>query len=116
MSNSPRNCASLDCVTIVAPGLSNKPIRLNNINLNGFGSKGDDDTASPSTTTTAPPAPAPGVPLSTPVAGSKVTPPGRPSVGLSLRLGAGNPVVLTAKLPAVVAERFGRYAVNGKPS
>jgi len=27
----PRNCASLDCVTIVAPGLSNKPIKLNNI-------------------------------------------------------------------------------------
>ncbi|MCP3464355.1 MULTISPECIES: DUF2147 domain-containing protein [unclassified Bradyrhizobium] len=55
----PRNCASLNCVTIVAPGLSKKPIRLNNINLNGFGSKDDDDTASSSTTTTAPPAPAP---------------------------------------------------------
>ncbi|WFU43077.1 DUF2147 domain-containing protein [Bradyrhizobium sp. CB82] len=51
----PRNCASLDCVTIVAPGLSNKPIRLNNVNLNGFGSK-DDDDVTPSTTTTAPPA------------------------------------------------------------
>ncbi|HEX9215010.1 MAG TPA: DUF2147 domain-containing protein [Bradyrhizobium sp.] len=50
----PRNCASLDCVTIVAPGLSNKPIKLNNINLNGLGSKDDDDT-----TTTAQPAPAP---------------------------------------------------------
>jgi hypothetical protein len=54
----PRNCASLDCVTIVAPGLSNKPIRLNNINLNGLGSK-DDDATTPSTTTTAPPAPPP---------------------------------------------------------
>ena len=53
----PRNCASLDCVTIVAPGLSNKPIRLNNINLNGLGSKDDDDTT-PSTTTVQP-APAP---------------------------------------------------------
>ena len=53
----PRNCASLDCVTIVAPGLSNKPIKLNNINLNGLGSKDDDDTT-PSTTT-AQPAPAP---------------------------------------------------------
>ncbi|MBR0846195.1 DUF2147 domain-containing protein [Bradyrhizobium diazoefficiens] len=55
----PRNCASLDCVTIVAPGLSNKPIRLNNINLNGFGSSKDDDidaTPAPSTTQ---PAPAP---------------------------------------------------------
>jgi uncharacterized protein (DUF2147 family) len=58
----PRNCASLDCVTIVAPGLSNKPIKLNNINLNGLGSK-DDDNNTPSTTTpsttTAQPAPAP---------------------------------------------------------
>lgn len=53
----PRNCASLDCVTIVAPGLSNKPIKLNNINLNGLGgSKDDDDTTS---TATAKPAPAP---------------------------------------------------------
>lgn len=54
----PHNCASLDCVTIVAPGLSNKPIKLNNINLNGLGgSKDDDDTTS--STTTAKPAPAP---------------------------------------------------------
>ncbi len=44
-----RNCASLDCVTIVAPGLSNKPIKLNNINFNGLGSKHDDDST-PSTT------------------------------------------------------------------
>jgi uncharacterized protein (DUF2147 family) len=56
----PRNCASLDCVTIVAPGLSNKPIRLNNINLNGLGSKDDDvDTTPAPSTTTAQPAPAP---------------------------------------------------------
>ncbi|OAF18117.1 DUF2147 domain-containing protein [Bradyrhizobium neotropicale] len=54
----PRNCASLDCVTIIAPGLSNKPIKLNNINLNGLGSKDDDDDTTPSTTN-AQPAPAP---------------------------------------------------------
>lgn len=54
----PRNCASLDCVTIVAPGLSNKPIKLNNINLNGLGGSKDDDDTTPSTTT-AKPAPAP---------------------------------------------------------
>ncbi|KRQ04260.1 DUF2147 domain-containing protein [Bradyrhizobium manausense] len=54
----PRNCASLDCVTIVAPGLSNKPIRLNNINLNGLGSSKDDDDSTPPATT-AQPAPAP---------------------------------------------------------
>ncbi|MET4069428.1 uncharacterized protein (DUF2147 family) [Bradyrhizobium sp. S3.2.6] len=54
----PRNCASLDCVTIVAPGLSNKPIKLNDINLNGLGGSKDDDDTTPSTTT-AQPAPAP---------------------------------------------------------
>jgi uncharacterized protein (DUF2147 family) len=53
----PRNCASLDCVTIVAPGLSKTPITLKNINLNGLGSKDDDDTPSTSTTA-AQPAPA----------------------------------------------------------
>ena len=54
----PRNCASLNCVTIVAPGLSDKPIKLNNINLKGLGSKDDDiDTTAP--VTTAQPAPAP---------------------------------------------------------
>ncbi|OKO68348.1 DUF2147 domain-containing protein [Bradyrhizobium sp. AS23.2] len=57
----PRNCASLNCVTIVAPGLSNKPIKLNNINLNGLGGSKDDDvdTAPAPATTTAQPAPAP---------------------------------------------------------
>jgi uncharacterized protein (DUF2147 family) len=55
----PRNCASLDCVTIVAPGLSNKPIKLNNINLKGLGSKDDDDSAPPATTAQPTPAPAP---------------------------------------------------------
>jgi len=54
----PRNCASLDCVTIVAPGLSNKPIKLNNINLNGLGSKDDGDSTPPATTTQPAPAPA----------------------------------------------------------
>ncbi|WP_426408720.1 DUF2147 domain-containing protein [Bradyrhizobium ganzhouense] len=54
----PRNCASLNCVTIVAPGLSDKPIKLSNINLNGLGNSKDDDSTTTSTTT-APPAPAP---------------------------------------------------------
>jgi len=53
----PRHCASLDCVTIVAPGLSDKPIKLNNINLNGLGGSKNDDTTPPATT--AQPAPAP---------------------------------------------------------
>ena len=56
----PRNCASLNCVTIVAPGLSDKPIKLNNINLKGFGgSKDDDDDTAPAPVTATPPAAAP---------------------------------------------------------
>src|SRR4051812_28543839 len=55
----PRNCASLNCVTIVAPGLSDKPIKLNNINLKGLGSKDDDIDTTPAPATTAQPAPAP---------------------------------------------------------
>jgi uncharacterized protein (DUF2147 family) len=59
----PRNCASLDCVTILAPGLSKSPITLKNIDLNGlgskdFGSKDEDDVAT-STPATPPPAPQP---------------------------------------------------------
>ncbi|MGV7216866.1 DUF2147 domain-containing protein [Bradyrhizobium sp. UFLA05-112] len=76
----PRNCASLDCVTIVAPGLSNKPIRLNNINLNGFGSKDDDDTTSSSTTTTTPPTPAPAAQQPTPQPPVPATAPAAPVV------------------------------------
>jgi uncharacterized protein (DUF2147 family) len=55
----PRNCASLNCVTIVAPGLSDKPIKLNDINLKGLGSKDDDADTTPAPATTAQPAPAP---------------------------------------------------------
>ncbi|PSO27508.1 DUF2147 domain-containing protein [Bradyrhizobium sp. MOS002] len=54
----PRNCASLNCVTIVAPGLSDKPIKLNNINLKGLGSKDDDVDTTPAPATTTQPAPA----------------------------------------------------------
>ncbi|WP_439370056.1 DUF2147 domain-containing protein [Bradyrhizobium sp. DASA03120] len=55
----PRNCASLNCVTIVAPGLSDKPIKLNNINLNGpGGSKDDDVDTTPAPAPAAQPAPA----------------------------------------------------------
>ncbi|MGY8711023.1 DUF2147 domain-containing protein [Bradyrhizobium sp. 18BD] len=56
----PRNCASLNCVTIVAPGLSDKPIKLNNINLKGLGGSKDDDTdTTPVPAPAAQPAPAP---------------------------------------------------------
>jgi hypothetical protein len=43
---------------------------------------------------------APGVPLRAPVAGVKVTPLGKASVLLSLRVGAGEPLAETVWLPA----------------
>src|SRR5262245_1445567 len=46
-----------------------------------------------------PPVPAPGVPLKTPVAGVKVTPLGR--APLSLKVGVGEPVAVTVKVPAL---------------
>src|SRR6478752_2369880 len=75
----PRNCASLNCVTIVAPGLSDKPIKLNNINLKGLGSKDDDVETTPAPVqqqpaqqvpvqTTAPAVAAPAAPTTTVVA------------------------------------------------
>jgi uncharacterized protein (DUF2147 family) len=100
----PRNCASLNCVTIVAPGLSKTPITLNNINLNGFGSKDDDDDTS-TTTTTAPapaarPAPAPAAPSTTIAA---VTP--APTVGSTTTTTAPVPPPAPAPVaaPAVTA-------------
>jgi uncharacterized protein (DUF2147 family) len=59
----PRNCDSLSCIRISAPGFKGN---LGNINLKGLGSKDDDvasdpppamTTAAPAQTTTAPPAP-----------------------------------------------------------
>ncbi|MBR0718780.1 DUF2147 domain-containing protein [Bradyrhizobium liaoningense] len=67
----PKNCASLNCVTIVAPGLSNKPITLKDIDLKGFGSKDNDDVASNTTTT---PAPAPAAPQTQVQAPASVAP------------------------------------------
>ena len=63
----PRNCASLNCVTIVAPGLSNKPIRLNDINLNGLGSKNNDDDTVSTPAPAAQPVPAPAPVVQQPV-------------------------------------------------
>ncbi|MGY8665454.1 DUF2147 domain-containing protein [Bradyrhizobium sp. UFLA05-109] len=78
----PSNCASLDCVSIVVPGLSGKPIRLNNINLSGFGSKDDDDTTSSGTTTTAPPSPAPAARQPAPQPQVQATAPAAPVVAV----------------------------------
>ncbi|PJG51121.1 DUF2147 domain-containing protein [Bradyrhizobium forestalis] len=79
----PRNCASLNCVTIVAPGLSDKPIKLNNINLNGLGGSKDDDvdTTPAPATTTAQPAPAPVQQQPMPQAPVQAVPPTAPTVG-----------------------------------
>ncbi|AWO93495.1 MULTISPECIES: DUF2147 domain-containing protein [Bradyrhizobium] len=77
----PRNCASLNCVTIVAPGLSDKPIKLNNINLKGLGSKDDDvDTTPAPATTTAQPAPAPVQPQPVQQAPVQATAPAAPAI------------------------------------
>lgn len=53
----PRNCSSLNCITILAPGLTSKPIRLKNLNLNGFGSKDDDEEVASNPAAPAQPAP-----------------------------------------------------------
>ncbi|MBI5265509.1 MAG: DUF2147 domain-containing protein [Bradyrhizobium sp.] len=54
----PRHCDQLSCITITAPGLSKTPIRLKDLNLNGFGGSNDDDVDTKSTPAqAAPPAP-----------------------------------------------------------
>ncbi|QOZ07830.1 DUF2147 domain-containing protein [Bradyrhizobium sp. CCBAU 51765] len=112
----PRNCASLDCVTIVAPGLSDKPIKLNDINLKGLGGFKDDDldvTPAPAPTT-AQPAPAP-VQAAPPTAPAVTTPAApaatvaaAPSVGVDKMQPAPAPIappapVVAAPAPAPVA-------------
>jgi uncharacterized protein (DUF2147 family) len=79
----PKNCASLNCVTIVAPGLSKTPITLKNINLNGFGSKDDDDDTASSTTTPAQPAPAPAVQQPVQQAPVQATAPAAPTTAVA---------------------------------
>ncbi len=95
----PRNCASLDCVTIVAPGLSDKPIKLNDINLKGLGGFKDDDadTAPAPAPTTAQPAPAP-VQAAAPMAPA-VTPPAAPAATVA----AAPSVAVDATQPAPAA-------------
>jgi uncharacterized protein (DUF2147 family) len=95
----PRNCASLDCVTIVAPGLSNKPIKLNNINLNGLGGSNDDDDTTPSTTTAQPaPAPVQQAPVQATVPAAPAVAPAAPATTV-----AAAPLVDTTTQPAPVA-------------
>ncbi|MBR1088197.1 DUF2147 domain-containing protein [Bradyrhizobium manausense] len=97
----PRNCASLDCVTIVAPGLSSKPIKLNNINLNGLGSK-DDDNTTPSTTS-AQPAPPPVQQPPVQQVPALVTAPAAPAAPPAAPTVAAAPSADTTTQPAPVA-------------
>ncbi|EJN08228.1 hypothetical protein PMI42_07310 [Bradyrhizobium sp. YR681] len=99
----PRNCASLNCVTIVAPGLSDKPIKLNNINLKGLGGSKDDDadTTPAPATTTAQPAPArvqPQAPVPATAPAAPAVAPAAPATTIA----AAPPVDTTAQ-PAPVA-------------
>jgi uncharacterized protein (DUF2147 family) len=91
----PHNCASLDCITIVAPGLSDKPIKLNNINLNGLGSKDDDTTPS---TTTAQPAPVQQPPVQATVPAAPAVAPAAPATSV-----AAAPSIDTTTQPEPVA-------------
>jgi len=100
----PRNCASLNCVTIVAPGLSKTPITLKNINLNGFGSKDDDDDGASNSTTTQP-APAPSVqqPLPQVQAPAPVAPTvTAPVAPTTTTVAAAPPIDTTAPAPVAV--------------
>ncbi|WP_454644272.1 DUF2147 domain-containing protein [Bradyrhizobium liaoningense] len=112
----PRNCASLDCVTIVAPGLSDKPIKLNDINLKGLGGFKDDDldaTPAPAPTTAQPtPAPVQAAPPTAPAVTTPAAPAATvaaaPSVGIDNMQPAPAPVappapVVAAPAPAPVA-------------
>jgi len=96
----PRNCASLNCVTIVAPGLSDKPIKLNNINLKGLGSKDDDADTTPAPATTAQPAPAPVQQQPVQQAPMQATTPVAPAAPTTI---AAAPSVDTTTQPAPVA-------------
>jgi uncharacterized protein (DUF2147 family) len=76
----PKNCSSLNCVTIVAPGLSKKPITLNNLDFNDFGSEDDDDDTTSGATTTAQGAPAPTAQQPAPPTEVQPTAPAAPTV------------------------------------
>jgi uncharacterized protein (DUF2147 family) len=91
-------------VTIVAPGLSDKPIKLNNINLNGLGGSKDDDvdTTPAPATTTAQPAPAPVQQQAVQQAPVQATAPAAPAVAPATTMAAA-PSVDTTTQPAPVA-------------
>ena len=101
----PRNCASLNCVTIVAPGLSNKPIRLNDINLNGLGSKNNDDDTVSTPAPAAQPVPAPAPVVQQPVQQAPVqaTVPAAPATTVAAAPSVGFDTATTQAAPAAPA-------------
>ncbi|TQF29915.1 DUF2147 domain-containing protein [Bradyrhizobium sp. UNPA324] len=100
----PRNCASLNCVTIVAPGLSDKPIKLNNINLKGLGGSKDDDVdTTPAPATTAQPAPPPVQQQPVQQAPLQATAPAAPAAPAPAATVAAAPSVDTTTQPPPVA-------------
>ncbi|WFU27272.1 DUF2147 domain-containing protein [Bradyrhizobium sp. CB1717] len=114
----PRNCASLDCVTIVAPGLSDKPIKLNNINLKGLGGSKDDDVdTTPPPATTTQPAPAPVQQQPVQQAPVQATAPAAPVVAPAAPAptAAAAPSVDTAAQPAPVAAPAPAYVPAPAP-
>lgn len=101
----PRNCASLNCVTIVAPGLSDKPIKLNDINLKGLGGSKDDDadTTPAPAPATAQPAPAPVQQQPVPQAPVQAAAPAAATVAAAPSAGVDNTQPAPVAAPAPVA-------------
>jgi len=101
----PRNCASLNCVTIVAPGLSDKPIKLNDINLKGLGGSKDDDadTTPAPAPTTAQPVPAPAQQQPVPQAPVQAAAPAAATVAAAPSAGVDNTQPAPVAAPAPVA-------------
>ncbi|TCU72463.1 uncharacterized protein (DUF2147 family) [Bradyrhizobium sp. R2.2-H] len=115
----PKNCSSLNCVTIVAPGLSKKPITLNNLDLNGFGSEDDDDDATSGATTTAQGAPAPTAQQPAPPTEVQPTAPAAPTVtarAAPAPAPVAAPAPVTAPAPAVTTPAPAPVAATPAPA
>lgn len=113
----PRNCASLNCVTIVAPGLSDKPIKLNNINLKGLGGSKDDDVEPTPAPATAQPAPAQVQQQPAPQAPVQAIAPAAPAAPVAAAPSIDNtqPAPIAAPAPVVAAPAPAPAPVTAAP-
>jgi hypothetical protein len=99
----PRNCDSLSCIKITAPGFKGS---LGNIDLKGFGSKKDDDDGVTETTPAPAPAPvqatAPAAPVAAaaPASATPITTLATAAPSSSVRLDQPPPVPAAAPAPA----------------